>query len=199
MQRYDKSIMLIAIFLLPLIIYFAGFSSLVYNQIFYVSLLEKTSVDIPKASELTKYLFGYFRNNDYSVPEIVRLNYDENSHIRDVKIVIKNVFLVFYFIVPIFALALFFAKNKQKVFFYGSIFGILLPVLFSVVAFPVLFTIFHQVFFPQGNWIFSENSTLVSTYTFDFFKLFALQILIEGEFISVVIFVYSLFRKHMNV
>lgn len=191
MQRYDSFLTVISVSLLSFIIYFVSFSTWVYNQNFYDSLFEKTNVEINQAQDLTKDLFIYFRNNNYSVPTIKMLNVDENSHIRDVKIVINDVFKLFYFVITIFALTLFFVKKKQKVFFYGGILGIILPFILLIANFSFIFTIFHEIFFPQGNWIFPANSTLVATYTLDFFRLFALSIFLRGEMISVFVVFFS--------
>ncbi|GEM_PF-3220495 len=193
MRQYDKFLTIVLAIFLALIIYFASFSSLVYNLTFYNSLFDKTSVETNSARSLTKDLFAYFKNSNYSAPQIKTLTADENSHIRDVKIVINNSFTVFYILLIIFLVSLFFVKQKQKVFFYGAILGIIAPFIILIANFSFVFNIFHQIFFPQGNWIFPINSTLVSTYTFDFFKLFAAQILLQGEFISIVLVLFSLF------
>ena len=46
--------------------------------------------------------------------------------------------------------------------------------LISLVAFDSLFTLFHQVFFPGGNWSFDANSQhLVQLYPFRFWQIAA--------------------------
>lgn len=196
MRPYDNIMVIGSVIFLAFIFYFTSFSSLVYNDYFYTSLFEQTNVDVQKSNVLTKDLLIYFRNSDYSIPAIETLTPDENSHIKDVKIIINNVLRAFYLIIIFFALVLFFAKNKQKVFFYGGILGIILPFILLFLNFSFVFTVFHQILFPQGNWIFPENSALVSAYTFDFFRLFALSIFLSGEFISVLCVISATVSKY---
>lgn len=173
-----------AIAVFPLIIYLLGASALLYNINFYNSLFEKTNVDFEKAQLLTKELFAYFRSNDASIPSIIYLTENENSHIRDVKFVINFVFDLFYILILLFAVCLLKLKDRQKIFLYGCIFSIVLPLVLLLFSFGSSFTVFHEIFFPQGNWEFPPTAMLVNIYTFDFFKSFAIQILINGEFIS---------------
>ena len=57
-------------------------------------------------------------------------------------------------------------------FFYAGIctLGITIFILiFILIAFDNVFTIFHSILFPQGNWIFEESSLLIQTFPEEFF------------------------------
>src|SRR3989338_5239926 len=53
--------------------------------------------------------------------------------------------------------------------------------LFSLTAFDLAFTLFHNLFFPQGNWTFPSDSLLIRTFPLGFFmgmsyKIFLLSL-----------------------
>lgn len=171
-----------------LIVYFVSFSVLVYNLPFYNFLFEQTGVKLSEAGIVTKELILYFKSSDASVPQISFFSASENSHMRDVKFVIELFFSFFYFLSAFFLAGFFFVRNKFKLLFYGSMAGFLLPLFLLLFSFGGSFTVFHQIFFPQGNWLFSPDALIVNIYTFEFFKLFALRILFVGEFIFAVVF-----------
>jgi uncharacterized membrane protein len=43
-------------------------------------------------------------------------------------------------------------------------------------AFDALFTLFHEVFFPQGNWEFPPNSNMIRLYPYAFWQLTAVAL-----------------------
>lgn len=191
MQQFDKSVIVI----LPVVIYLFSFLTLLYNEDFYSYLFVKTNVDISQAKELTKDLFDYFKNNDYSVPEIKTLTYEENSHILDVKILLTASAVIFLFLLVFSVFSLSRSEQKQKILLYGSILSVIFPFLFFLFNFSSFFTLFHLVFFPQGNWSFPVGSALVSVYTMEFFEQFVINIVFRGEIISVFIFVFYFVTK----
>ena len=118
------------------------------------------------------------------------LNYTaaEVSHLEDVKIVMKMTDYGFYFSLLIVTLIITAYRKDQeqikKCLKYGGIttvavLGIIL--LFSTVWFNMAFTIFHNLFFPQGNWTFPAESLLIQTFPLEFFigisyKIFLLSL-----------------------
>ncbi len=52
--------------------------------------------------------------------------------------------------------------------------GILVVTGIAMFNFPWLFQVFHQVFFPQGNFAFAQGSLLISLFPVSFFKDFAI-------------------------
>ena len=64
---------------------------------------------------------------------------------------------------------------KKGTILLGTIF-----VLAIIIPFNKLFTMFHYVVFPQGNWMFAAKSTLISFYPNTFFATYALMIAIHA-------------------
>jgi len=120
--------------------------------------------------------------------ENLSLNYTaaEISHLKDVQGVMSKERFVFFFsyltVILIFGMNM---KNKpflKKLLKCGgittlAIMGIIL--LFSLLSFNELFTLFHSLFFPQGNWIFPYDSLLIQTFPLDFFVKVSLIIFLQ--------------------
>ncbi|MBU1622896.1 MAG: DUF1461 domain-containing protein [Nanoarchaeota archaeon] len=106
------------------------------------------------------------------------LNYTatEVSHLEDVKGVIKFIDYLFYFSLLGITLIVTYYKKKwpeiKKLLFYGGITTVaflLISLIISIISFDFMFTLFHNIFFPQGNWIFASDSLLIQTFPIDFF------------------------------
>ena len=110
--------------------------------------------------------------------EDVGINYTsaEMSHLEDVKVVMKWIDYLFYSSLLLSTLVLtYFQRRKdilRKMLKYGGITTISLSgtiLLFSLISFNFAFTMFHKIFFPQGNWTFPKESLLIQTFPLDFF------------------------------
>lgn len=117
------------------------------------------------------------------------LNYtsSELSHLYDVQEVmsVAEYFFLIPFLTTITLLGINF-RNKpllNKLPRYGGIATLISTViilLFLFVAFNSSFTIFHQLFFPQGNWQFPSDSLLIQTFPLDFFIKIAFTIFLQA-------------------
>ena len=116
------------------------------------------------------------------------LNYTsrEISHLKDVQDIMKKTDIIFYFLLFAYSLLLTISrKNKprlQKLFFIGgslTLLLILIPLFFLLFQFNTLFTFFHQLFFPQGNWVFPLDSLLIKTFPLNFFTKISALIFIQ--------------------
>ncbi len=122
--------------------------------------------------------------------EELKLNYtaEEKSHLQDVQKVMKNIDLLFYFLLLMLTLIFTYTrKDRQqlrKLFLSGGVAAVILLLLLLVVIFVNFnysFTIFHNIFFPQGNWLFSADSLLIKTFPPEFFvKISAFIFLLAG-------------------
>jgi len=110
--------------------------------------------------------------------EKLALNYTANevSHLEDVKKVMNFFEIVFYFSLLILTLIItYFRRNKQqlrKLFYYGGIVTVavvLIKLIVVLLSFNFAFTIFHNILFPQGNWMFPMGSVLIQTFPLQFF------------------------------
>jgi integral membrane protein (TIGR01906 family) len=141
-----------------LIISFA-FVVLINNQSIAVALAEQYS-DSENVSEDTAALFDYFKS-DAEMPKA--FDEDEASHLEDVKKVFKVVNIVFVLLLISFIAVMPFAKIPL-LFIRGGIYAIILSFVFAIMPFSGFFTLMHKVIFPQGNWQFPADSTLISYY-----------------------------------
>ena len=136
---------------------------------------------------------------DFLNGDELNLNYTtgEISHLEDVKSVMTFIDYLFYLsLIIVTFMITYYKRNKQqlkKSFKYGGITTLIsigFVLFFSLFAFNSAFTIFHKIFFPQGNWIFPNDSLLIQTFPIDFFvgismKIFLLGIILGSIFILV--------------
>ncbi len=107
----------------------------------------------------------------------------ELEHMVDVKKVTQAAFSVLTVALAIFAAALVILRRDGKALrgalMQGAIFtlaAIVAVVFAAVVAWDFFFTLFHQVFFSEGTWIFLYSDTLIRLYPEQFWFDAALTI-----------------------
>ena len=100
----------------------------------------------------------------------------EISHLQDVKKVMKYADYLFYVLLLIMAVILTcHRKNKELIFQllnYGGKFTVITTIFLGIVSllfFDLIFSLFHLLFFPHGNWLFAADSLLIQTFPLDFF------------------------------
>lgn len=112
---------------------------------------------------------------------------EANSHMHDVFVLISwaRILAVISIVTALVSL-----KNLNKRSLQGaSVVLITTPLLLALVNWNTLFTAFHQVFFPQGNWMFPANSLLIQTYPIESFvqyaTAFGLLVILSGILLAV--------------
>lgn len=118
-----------------------------------------------------------------SVEPIIQCPYfttDEKSHLYDVK-KLSTLALISWGLLSILLLGLFkFYGTQVRFIFYSSIkilvFIFITGGITALFWWESLFVLFHQVFFPQGNWSFPENSMLITLYPKQFWQIAAMMI-----------------------
>lgn len=168
--------LLVAMFCLLL-----SFFVLITDSRFTVSLLENEEAISP-----TKQLVLHFF---FLAPVPSVFNEQEQSHLTDVALLVRAALLV---LILVSALLLYFKPNARTIY-YGA--GLLIAILLfaAVIPFEKLFTQFHYIFFPQGNWQFSADSTLIQYYPFTFFFKYATFIAAYSLLISFVLCSFAFF------
>ena len=133
-------------------------------------------LDNPQSIGPTKQLAGYFFDLE-EVPDV--FNAEEQAHLADVKKVVQYSFVLLA--VLILALVIFCMTGDWKKIIKGGT-SLLLVLLFLAVIIPFdkLFTLFHQIIFPQGNWMFSVDSTLIQFYPNTFFMSYGAAIAVHA-------------------
>ncbi len=129
---------------------------------------------------------------NYSVQEV--------SHLEDVKEVMNGLDHVFYGLLLILTLIItYHRKDSRRLFKYGGIATISFLALLLVIhflTFDWLFTLFHQIFFPQGNWIFPAESYLIQTFPLSFFMGISLRIFVLTLLLGILFILLSIYRKN---
>ena len=165
---------------------------------------------------LLSYQSTAFQEKYYSAPEQKEVLYflqentemkvnftaSEVSHLQDVQKVMQFVDYLFYFIFAVAIILGIFLYRKSllsKALFYSGIFSLsLFALLFFLYffGFSFLFTIFHQVFFPQGNWQFPVDSLLINTFPFEFFTKLSGIIFGKAAALAVIALFFSVYLKN---
>ncbi len=165
---------------------------------------------------LLSYQSTAFQEKYYSAPEQKEVLYflqentemkvnftaSEVSHLQDVQKVMQFVDYLFYFIFAVAIILGIFLYRKSllsKALLYSGIFSLsLFALLFFLYffGFSFLFTIFHQVFFPQGNWQFPVDSLLINTFPFEFFTKLSGIIFGKAAALAVIALFFSVYLKN---
>lgn len=89
---------------------------------------------------------------------------NEIEHLKDVSVMIENILEVASITGIIILMMVAFGKNLRGIVASASKTGIGLVLVLVISAYfywDIFFVTFHQIFFPQGNWMFSINSLLI--------------------------------------
>jgi len=187
MQKYCKILLII---LIPVLVYLFSFGILIYDSSFYTKLTQKYSLMPEKAAEMNKDMVNYFITGQVPA-SFNEFNEREMTHLQDVRTVIHYLLGFFMIALVYFIVSLRFIKDKRKIFLYGGIISVVLPVLFLILPFDCIFSQMHSLFFAKGTWIFQINDLLVNLYPLEFFQAFAKSIILRGFCLGLVITAFS--------
>jgi len=199
-----------AIFLLILIIlntitiiYLANFRYYVFYENYYKKQFEQNNIysKLPQADLALNNLFLFFNGKDNIDNDF--FNENERSHLQDVKELINKVIVIFYFLVFSEILLVFllyhlakkrFKKHIKFVLLYSGSIILITSIIFYLFSnnFNNLFIIFHEIFFPQGNWLFPANSNLINLFPQTFFYSFFYKLMLNSFITSMIIFTIGL-------
>ncbi|MBW2989619.1 DUF1461 domain-containing protein [Candidatus Woesearchaeota archaeon] len=126
----------------------------------------------------------------------------EMAHLDDVRGLVQGISIAYYFswIIAISLVSALFLLNRKGflksigfcLFFSGLS---ILPIAAFLLAmiklnFSGIFTVFHNIFFPQGGWMFSSSSSLINLYPsglfYDAAKRIFLSIILYGNILILV-------------
>lgn len=122
---------------------------------------------------------------------------NEKSHLADVRIIMLC--LKYAAILSLVGIILIFLRlrtkgnlgaNVEKVCLYAAIANtaFLAIIILLSINFTWLFTNFHKVFFPQGNWIFPMDSLLITLFPREFFEDFLKKTLFHTGILTVILY-----------
>ena len=157
----------IAIALLTVVIILFGFIAVITDE----QIMELFSNTYSKADSLqdTRQLFDYFEGKA-SIPGT--FNEAEASHLKDVRNIFIGVEIAF--LLSLTALLIVIPKKgTADILKKGSKWTIAALLISVIIPFRAFFNIMHRIFFPQGNWTFPAQSTLIQYYPQEFFFAYA--------------------------
>ena len=171
--------------LLPAGILLANIIYVTFDEGFYHKLLEKhnsySRFDNRETVDTTiSGLIAFFTGKDSVPPAIFDDN--ERSHLVDVKVLLDKVRLflgvvtllfAFYltstFLSPVEKRARLLALGRTLMLGGGLTLLLIAALVIAAVNFSPFFRLFHEMFFPQGNWSFPMESTLIRLFPWEFF------------------------------
>ena len=154
----------------------------------------------PAQDNVFQFLDGNEKlNQNYTATEI--------SHLEDVVRVMNGANIFWYASgTIILILSFYFWKDKeqlQKALRYGgmaTVAFIAVILMAILVGFEEVFTLFHLLFFPQGNWQFAADSLLIQTFPLDFFIMMGRRIfMLALAFGVMLISTAYLMKKKMKI
>lgn len=199
-----KIFFFISVLVIPFILIFVPFRLFLFNEYFYQYEFEKLNVYDKFASGKPEILLNQtFMFLKGQIDEVDGFNERENLHLMDVKKILEISSVLFaVFAIFIFSSYFYLRKHNKKLlykeFFYGGIITILfilLLLLFVFINFDFTFTLFHELFFSPGTWMFNpETELLKRLFPDQFFIDYSVFSLVVTFILSVSISVISYFR-----
>ncbi|MEM2916519.1 MAG: DUF1461 domain-containing protein [Candidatus Woesearchaeota archaeon] len=187
MQQSGKTTWICAVIFPFLMLLLIG-NALVFDTAVYKSLLK------PGAVEPTMQVLNYFQGKA-EIPDIFDNN--EKSHLADVKHVISLFRWISLALLVIF-LALMMKADTAQVFRKGFFVLILFVLILAFIPFDAVFTIFHKIFFPRGNWMFPEGSMLILLYPAEFFRAFFAYVISIALVFSAIFALFGYIVNHQK-
>jgi integral membrane protein (TIGR01906 family) len=201
-KTHERIIIITFSIALFIVIIFGSLNLMIFNKDFYYKEYSKNGVyeSLPvniDAENVTDDIIKYFRSS----AELQYFNEDEKSHMADVKGLIRLMQFMYYGAAVLIVCLFYYCYRKfkddryafikvlTKSLLYSSIASIaFLVILFlmAVYSFNFLFTIFHIIFFPQGNWMFSPDSLLITLFPEQFFFDISLRIFVYATFQAII-------------
>jgi len=148
--------------------------------------------------EFFKYrrdLVGKVKYADPAISVAVFFDDNEISHMKDVRALLKNIFVLSVSCLTLFLTTFFLliflnkrapCKRIGLVFLWSSLIVLAIYVLLFIMStnFSSLFDRFHQVFFPHGNYIFPQDSLLIIMFPFEFFYQFFIRLALSSSVLA---------------
>ncbi len=160
----------LGIIIFPLFCLLFSFFILITDPAFTLLLLKN-----PDSVQPTKQLLHYFEGNA-GIPDV--FNEQEKAHLQDVKRVMNSAFVVLIILGALLYICA--SGDTKKIVPWGTLLLAILIVLSVIVPFDALFTSFHKLLFPQGNWMFAPDSTLITFYPLNFFVAYGIAIAVHA-------------------
>ncbi len=172
---------ILAIIIFPIFCLLLSFYVLTTDPVFTYLLLENS-----ESIEPTKQVFSHF-DGKTELPDV--FNEGEKSHLIDVRRRIHYAYYLLDFLTIILVYCM--IGNSQKVIKTGTILLLIILLMASIIPFEKIFTMFHQIAFPQGNWMFPAGSKLINFYPTAFFANYSIAIALYSIVVAGAVIIVS--------
>ena len=186
------------VILVPILIIIANFVIVLYDSPWYHEQFRQMGVyeRNQDANALLENLQHFF-SGDGELSS--NLTAEEQSHMRDVRSVIRFAYVLLYITAIASILLLFYiSKRGAKKVLLTVVYGALATLVALVVLilltlnFSASFVQFHTLFFQQGTWQFSEDSLLIRTFPEQFFFAFFRTVIVNSAITALFLLVLML-------
>jgi integral membrane protein (TIGR01906 family) len=195
-----KPRIIIAAILIPIIIFLFSAITVVYDKDFYTNepaKLGSSETLVASHEKIADYLTDS-GNLDSTLDSVEGLTAAEKSHLADVKDIMNDLPILFLVLLLVWLTLFSRIKEKRKILLYGGLAAAVIPLILYAVPFDAVFNLFHQIVFPQGNWIFAPDSLLIQIYPIQFFYDAAFRIFGQGFAIGALISLFSIMRQRQH-
>ena len=197
-----KVIMILLIISFVFSLYLSSTECLISNHNFYKKEFTKhnTYEKVYNADEISEKLIGFFQDKN-NLP--LSFNEEEKSHLEDVKKLIDNgkVLLIFLILISIILLSIILSEGKhnlKKILISSGVVAIILPIPFLLFSFSNIFTKFHLILFPQGNWKFPLDSLLIQMFPQEFFYDSLVNIIVNSSILAIILILIGFFSSRFG-
>jgi uncharacterized membrane protein len=177
-------------FLIPITLLLFSVLFVTFNVPFYENHVPNYDVNEDKILNVLDFFQGGVLDDEgYTAKEL--------SHMGDVRVVVSGLSVVTFFL--LFGIFLSFVylsvSEVRKVLVSSGVVGVILTILFSLLLlnFDWAFTVFHKLFFSQGNWQFPSDFLLIQLFPESLFIAAVIQILLYSFIFSLVLLLVGIF------
>ena len=207
-MKFSSTVIVVLSSLVFLAIILGNYRILVFNNGYYLDELQGSVAAYQYNSsfveDVVSATIDFHKGNGNRLS--IYFNQQEMSHLSDVKSRIAFFNYLFYFSISALAVILFTLLRQEKNFAqiaassaaWGSAAVLAVAAFISIASsyFSQLFTGFHIIFFPSGNWAFPESSLLVTVFNEKFFYSFLYRIALNSAITAAVLLAASLAFLH---
>ncbi len=162
--------------------------------------IEITELSNKEYRDYQEKVLGFLLNKSDLPDKMTQL---EKSHLEDVKILFLGSTLVLFFSCLAFLLLVVSTKKRAndnliwqglKMASFFSLVIVFLLLFFTLFDFDNLFIYFHEIFFPQGNWLFPSSSLMVQVFPEELFKSLVAKSLVLSSLLALFLALLSFFK-----
>jgi integral membrane protein (TIGR01906 family) len=190
---------LIAILILtPLVLTGIAIAIMAHTAPMLDNLLDRYSQNPTDAKTALHYYYSYIATPTNDLPQIPGMKDNELQHLRDVRTVWRWGIVGLVGLSVCLGLLIWRAYKERSLrpgLEYGSLIAVALMIALQFVPFDDVWTWFHQLTFPQGNWMFEYNDKIVQLYTAEFFEAVLLRVALLALFFAICVYGLAMIMK----